>query len=237
MTTILSNGYYLIGDKRTSHTTPATKTTILESNLEGFVHSRLHRKTQTDETKKVIPLPKTTFEGKAVLAIAGAGNVERINEAYNFFTVMSIDAYASIKKSSKQHTPLHSFLFITEDFHSHRIVFTFSGQFTSLQVIQSSFKPGHVIASGSGGSLINELQERTHNKLNEGHPLSAFLLGTNTDAGSSNCYDVYGVREKKYFSKIIPTTEAVTSHIKEAMSLIDLSTCRKQHFFKENKAP
>lgn len=228
MTTIVSNGYYMIADKRTNFGSSAVKHPVLTSECKDFKFSRPSRRHFNDEVTKLVPEPKTMYGEKKVLAIAGSGNVETINDMLSCLEYMTIDQLVKLKSRSGQSRQYVQLLFITEDFHTHQISFTTVDQAAPTE---RTYQPGKIVAIGSGGVILMEFQDRLQVRLEKTHLLNLFLLGTNTDEHSSNCFDVYGAQEKKYFSNIMPSHEEVNARVTEAAQLLDFASYRKRHHF------
>lgn len=233
MTTIISNGYYMVADKRTTLPAPRQKkTTSLESRCENFKHSRPPVTGYLDETTKLIPEPKTTYNDKKILCLAAAGSVSVINYQLALLAHMTMDQLLKLNSSTDGGEGGCSFIFITEDFHTHKVHYA-AGHDDPISM--SSFPPGTNVVLGSGNSIINVIDRRLPGVFNKVHILSLFLFTTNTDKGSSNCFDVYGCREAKYFCKIIPTHEEVRSRCDEVTKLLKFGETRKTHLFNNER--
>lgn len=231
MTTIVSNGYYMLADKRTTFTSSAIHHPELTSGYEGFKFSRPSRRYHNDEVTKLVPEPPTTYGKKKVVAIAGSGDVDMINELLSYLEHMTVEEMVKVKARSSRASGYVQLLFITEDFHTHRISFSKGDGAIS----ERSYRPGSLAATGSGGVMLMEFQDRMQHRVEKTHILNLFLLASNTDPASSNCFDVYGAQEKKYFCNIIPTPEEVTACVRQATSLLDFASYRKQHHFTSKK--
>lgn len=228
MTTIIANGYYMIGDRRTTGQSRGTRETLLKSYYEGFKATRPASVQYQDESTKVIPLPNTTYKEKKVVCIAGSGNVENIMEFLNLLNFISLDDLIRVKKRVQRRFSLTQLLLITEDNHTHRVSFSFQD---SPIISEITAKPGKTLMIGSGGFFVSRMEERFPGFLDKVHPLSAFLFATNTDKSSSNCYDVYGVKENQYHSKILPTDEEVETRCKEVSDCFTFGHKNKVHKF------
>lgn len=228
MTTIVANGYYMIGDRRTTDRNPPTRDILLKSEYLGFSSARRVGTKYHDKSPKVIPLPKTTYKHKKIACIAGSGSLENILEYLSFLNYMTLDDLIRVRGNSRQKISLTQLLLITEDSRTHRVSFS---QHDHLVVVENTFEPGKMVAIGSGGNFLSTMEERVPGLLENLHPLSAFLFATNTDKGSSNCYDVYGVKEGQYFSKILPTPEEVEARCNEVASRLTFGRRGKVHNF------
>lgn len=233
MTTIVSNGYYMIADKRTTQTSRVIKNSMsLASECENFKYSRPHITGYLDETTKLIPQPKTTYKNKKVLCIGMAGEAGFINYQLSLLSYMTMDQLLKLNSEINTVEAGCTFLFITEDFHSHKVNYSPAHERI---ITVSSFPPGVSVVVGSGGGIIGSLNRRMPGVFDKAHILSLFLFATNTDKGSSNCFDVYGTREAKYFCKIIPSQKEVQSRCEEVSKLLNFGGGRKTHIFNNQR--
>lgn len=221
MTTITSNGYYLIADKRQSH-----KRRINGNNLSQGVKTFTVRSYSDSAVKIHAVLGEDyTLGGQVIVAYAIAGC---LNTADKF---MEAAKGIPLEKFTKAYTTLipldsadesFSIVLISKDKHTHVIEISTSSKNGSLsnKYTVSSYAPGGVKFEGSGSSLIDQLFNRGALNYQEfakkQHPLNLHLFNTSTDDGSSNSYDVYGVEEGKLIIGLEPTIEAV----QEAVDLI-----------------
>jgi hypothetical protein len=117
MTTITSNGYYLIADncvtiERTSNL--KNKTPGVKTKKVSLMHS--------NENKIIIPEKTITIEKNKVMAWAGSGNVEKI---FNFMSNINnldildyVDIYSNIVTINSLNEGFSIFL-ITENFYTY----------------------------------------------------------------------------------------------------------------------
>ena len=228
MTTIVSNGYYMIADKRTTFSSAPAKTPCLKSQVKGFSYKRVPGRARMDGATKLIPEPIATYNGKKILSIAGSGSVSAIIEVMNLLTYLKLEDLISFKARQGGCGGQVKVILITEDFYSHIVDFT---QHHAHRPSEKSYKPGTLAAVGSGGAFLMDIQERLNNQLNKVDILNAFLFASNSDIASSNCYDVYGTREQKYFSNVVPSHEEVATRANKAWSQLNFGKFRKQHHF------
>lgn len=217
MTTITSNGYYLIADncvtiERTSNL--KNKTPGVKTKKVSLMHS--------NENKIIIPEKTITIEKNKVMAWAGSGNVEKI---FNFMSNINnldildyVDIYSNIVTINSLNEGFSIFL-ITENFYTYVVK-------VCLKPIKNTYNvncevdcylPGTLVLGGSGSGIIENLLDCNlidFEDLKKEHPLLTHLFMCNSCNYSSFSYDVYGAKEKQIFFHIKPDYEAIDQAIK-----------------------
>ena len=216
MTTITSNGYYLIADNRVTINkiiNTENKTPQVKRKEVTFFHN--------GENKISLPQQRLVIEKQKVLAWTGSGNPESmfnfINNAKKIDILDYVDIYSNLVDFKNTDETFTIFL-ITENYCTYVINF-------NLKIVNSESKthlnikrhnPGVIAFSGSGSNIISDLLNYSLIDIKEienQHPLLTHLFMYNSCKYSSFSYDVYGAKEKQFFSNIEPGQEAIEQSI------------------------
>ena len=214
MTTITSNGYYLIADKRT------TITCHLNSNNKSRGVDEKKVSTHSDESCKINVLGKDsgyTIDGKRILAWASAGNGITADRFMSASAGIPFEKFAEAYSTCRPFNDPHEdfcIVMITE--HHHTWVFNIEAVVTNgvfqLKWTLKCYSPGTIIQRGSGQCLLTQLTSAWaigQKEIQAMHPLQVHMFGAGTDSNSSTTYDVYGVKEDKLHLGLEPAPEAV----------------------------
>lgn len=214
MTTITSNGYYLIADKRQTSTH-----TVNQHNSSEGVRSRTVS-SHNDHTVKIYANlgDGFTIQGETVVAYAISGSVitgERFMEAAKGLPLEKfIDSYAALT-DLRSTADSFSVVMVSESKKTYRIVLGVEvrNNRVARKFNIDGYGSGYVLFEGSGSGLIYRLVKSgsisySRNIRNQ-HPLNVHLFMASTDKSSSYTYDVYGVDEGKLVIGLEPSSEAV----------------------------
>lgn len=226
MTTIVSNGYFLIADRRS--------TIRVETNyLTGGEIKRGDTRFYKDQTNKIITPQNIYIGDKLVRAIACSGNIDFIFYTLSLsklgfdINLPSIFAcVAGIPAPSKVSCTL---LAVTEDnvTHKFRFVSTVTSGENLWRVDSERFAPGTIVVAGSGGDVWDE----TVPLLTDGRDmdvLDVFTFCAHRDSWSSDHYSVYGVTAHELFEDVRPREEEIFESMRRISDKI-------RHFRPENK--
>lgn len=214
MTTITSNGYYLIADKRTTITSHLNS----KNKSEGVDEKKVS--THSDETCKIHVLGKDsgyTIDGKRILAWASAGNAITADKFMSASAGIPFEKFAQAYSTCQPiNDPCEDFCIVMITEHHHTWVFNVvavvnNGVF-GLEWTLKCYGPGTIIRQGSGQYLLTQLIASwaiEQKEIQVMHPLQVHLFGAGTDSNSSTTYDVYGVKEDKLHLGLEPAPEAV----------------------------
>lgn len=221
MTTITSNGYYLIADKRQTHTR-----TVNQRNSSDGVRCRTVS-SYSDHTVKIHTnlADQYTIYDETVVAYAITGDATAGDRFMSAAKGVSLEKFADIYtllSDLRSSSNTFSIIMVTKSKKTFSI--DIGIRVMNNTIVRSfdveEYPPGYNIFYGSGSGLINRLANRgciSHkNHIANLHPLNIHLFNASTDKSSSCTYDVYGVDEDKLVIGLEPSIEAV----QEAMDAV-----------------
>lgn len=207
MTTITSNGHFLIADKRT--------TVVNSENSTSY----------GSVTKIVIPENSLAINGDKVLAYAISGNA---TIAYPIFknspTSDIIELGYFITKGIKSWGENHGFslLAVLESGSNMELNFDFTANKNSWNC--TVYEKGVVCSTGSGSTIIRNFHTADILKsFARAHILDIHLFQAAFDSGSSTDYDVYSLEENKLITDCRPTKQAVQESIDRVTQRLDFT--------------
>ena len=209
MTAIVSNGYYLIADHRTTRTP-------LRQELIDHQTGKSRNSYTTDMTCKLIVPPKrtkltlpTAGEQSRIIAAACSGNAENKYRLKSIFNNAKSGKFLEWSRVLQGFSPTiagaFKIVFVTENFHT--VVWTVEPE----HIARTTYSPGHIYSTGTGGTWLQLLSNKlTKTKLLETMtPEKIFLAGSYLDKSSSSSYSVVGVKERLHYPSVNPDPEYV----------------------------
>lgn len=205
MTTIITNGYYLAADHRTTFTS-------VERRFDIETGEKAKEGVFSDTAYKIhlVPADIQFYHGdRKVIAIACSGAADAGGLFMEFLDVVAKTKKLDIQDVIKIHRTLRgatsfTVVGVTEDAHS----FLMPMRNHSERKV-AIFSPGKMIMAGSGVSVpsawddVNEAEKST---VTVG---DLVLTASRYDNSTSPSYSVFGVREKEYYAAVIPSKEDV----------------------------
>lgn len=219
MTTIISNGYYLLADHR--KTTYALKRDALITE---------DRTMRFDNADKLVIGNKLMMNGQRLLAYALTGNVRK----FEFINELnagndSFDLYVFLKTCVKlphsyfQDTKdITTLIGITEDFETIKVGWEFSSKQITYSV--SEHEKGDLVTAGSGGAYVDGLLAA---RPNPNHLSLEELMNVASicDEGTSSSYGVFGARENHKFAHVLgPSKQASILMYNQTIEKLKLPT-------------
>lgn len=228
MTLVITDGQYVIADKRRYSKNPEHPEKYSENR--DFHRRSHHGRKYFDGIDKLIPAPMNVkYGGVKVLAISAAGQVKDIDAFYRLMHLCDLKAYfASIAGTTVGPIgPTYSVLAIMEDQSSVSIDVTIP---TTRLNVKTVVKPkGAINYIGCGGDLISHLTSSYNAKFENVSLLDMFLFGANSTSGCSTNYDVYGVQENQYYRDRCPNHDALKVATRRVLSTVNFCP-KKQHY-------
>lgn len=229
MTTIITDGNFIIADKRTSG--------VWSPGSSSCRSKKRPAKVATDVTEKIVILEHkepVTFKNKKVVAMAFSGSVnvgdqmisvvKKTKVINHYFDQLSV-------MPTTNHTAT-SFILVFED--------------GSSQVIRTSILPnkekihinylpvetvGNFSSIGSGSGLYKVLLPYFPKDIKEKITLlDLFFFMVHTDEASSDNYDVFCMKERKLVRNCKPTKAAVLESVLKIQSLLDFTLPVSQEY-------
>ena len=221
MTTIVSNGYYLIADHRRSSSENSVIRNLLTLQVDSHDKASVIRKKKfsihKDIAEKIFfletPIPCLNKEAGNVIAFACAGPVLMIDKFIKIILLYS-----------KTSDSLEQFIKLLEMFQP------FSGSMSCLMVTDKSFTvetiisgittstvkfkyhtPGTSVMRGSGYGKIKNL----YIPLAKTPPQDLFYMAQFMDVYTSPSYSVLGVRESHYYPFVLETPKVLETLTKD----------------------
>lgn len=226
MTTITSNGYYLIADK--SCTTTRHKNT---GNKAAMSYTADVYKTIDNVKIHVVSEGEYTYRGQRLLAYAVSGQAnagERFMRAAEGIPLESfVVAYNNIINGVNSDENFN--VIAITNLHE-TLVFEVYGMVKDLAststIDMRRYAPGQCVGSGSGHTLTNALVDSNSLNLDlaaRTHILHHHLFAACSDPKYSSIgYDVYGGQEGKLVTDLNPEPEAVLDSFCIVKNLIDI---------------
>lgn len=217
MTTIITDGNFLIADRRTSST------------------HRIRNKwypVKTDDTVKIHLSTMATYGGKRVKAMAGAGDgyfCESYEHMLKSFDsekhAIELETYHEIlrKQSMPSGASAARILLLMED--ATVLVFDVkihhmpSNKANRPSIRTMATKPGSIVALGSGGYVWDALHKFTNSKLDA---IDVFTFCTHINEGSSDSYSAYSLKEDHLYTQVNPTPQDVEERVKRVHGALEL---------------
>lgn len=222
MTTVVSNGYYLIADKRLTHTNPrraidpdtnalSTLTAIFDDEVKLFSGENV----------------RYTVNDVKVMAFGLAGDIteaERFMFAANDGCLLDFCSRYTKLMALKSEKNEFGVLCLMEDHTSVLIEFTHQARdlFADVVYTASLSEPGMPLCIGSGASGFKQIFRNglfDELALMGAHPLNIFLAMASLDIHSSTSYDAYSLEEDKLVTGLVPEEEAVLASLEEFSSV------------------
>ena len=208
MTTIVTNGKFLISDRRL--TQAISHTSIAAGKAKNYSHEAY-----LDVAVKTCVPENAYYFDKKVLAFAGAGGATFYN---NFCAVTELDRYKKTRLDlvslmdildgtpcPDNHT-LAEIVMVLEDGTS--AVFSLSGELRKgIYVYRSdikTYKEDEIFVAGSGSQYWNTLNKAFLEDFKP-TPYEVFLLCAHMDPFSSESYSAYSLEDNHFFVEVNPT--------------------------------
>lgn len=209
MTAIVSNGYYLIADHRTTRTP-------VRQELVDHQTGKSRTSYTTDMTCKIIVPPKRTKltlpaggEQSRIIAAACAGNAENKYRLRAIFNNAKSGKFLEWSRVLQGFCPsitgVFKIVFVTENLHT--VIWTIESE----HIARITYEPGRIYSTGTGGTWLNLLSSKlAKTKIAKTlTPEQVFLAGAYLDKSSSSSYSVVGVKEKLHYPSVNPDPEYV----------------------------
>ena len=230
MTTIVSNGYHLFVDKRT--TIPHNLT------LTGYGETRTTTRIEhtSDLCSKLVIPTNWKYKGKKITAATAAGKLDEMESIYKSLDKASVEVVVDVIGASGLFN--HAFkeglgvVLLTEDFHTVNITVNSKGLRLNCN------KPGVTVVTGGGISNFNAMKKFIDKKdLFKIRPLDVFLYSTSrSDLWSSQAFDHFDNVFLKSFKNLRPASRSVLASIDRLNKLIDLNNAVKASENEQNHA-
>ena len=226
MTTITSNGYYLIADKCVTSTTRK-----VSGNKNAMSATTDVYKTTNNVKIHVIENMDYTYKGAKILAYAVTGEAtagEHFMEAAEGIPLGSFArAYTKVMRTINTEDKFR-IIAVTDLFET--LVINVYGEVEdhacTMAVNITRHPRGVSVGAGSGAALSNTLLRSNwlnQDSLNQIHILHHHLfLACHDVSNSSISYDVYGVKQGKLVTDLKPEPEAVLESFQIVKDLIDI---------------
>jgi hypothetical protein len=219
MTTIISNGYYLLADHRRAIHTRDSAVLITENRI-----------VRLDDTDKLIVGNKLMVNGKRLLAYASSGDTRKF-EFINELNCGSdnCDLYVFLKTCIQlphiyfdNNSDTTTLIGITEDFKTIKIEWLFSLNRTHYGVTE--YENGDLVVGGSGGVYIDGLL--SGNKSLARLSLEELMnIAAIRDESTSSSYGVFGARENHKFAHVLgPSKETSILMYNQTIEKLKLPT-------------
>ncbi len=229
MTTIVSNGYHLIVDKRTTSTH--------DMPVSGYGDKKITTKIQSksDLGCKIITPDKWHYKDKKIIAATAAGIKSEFELLYKSFDKANVEAVTSVLNSvgyfHRTTSQPGAIVLLTEDFHTVLINISKRSAVTFL------YKPGVVVVAGGGENNFHSLSKfiRNEDKANL-RPVDVFLYSVSrSDLYSSMIFDHFDSTLKKSFLNLRPSTVSVKTSIDRLNQMVDLHNAPKDSENEQSK--
>lgn len=221
MTTIVSNGYYLIADHRRSRSESADTRNLLSIQVDSKDKASVVRKKKfsvhMDIAEKIFmlenPVPCSNKKAGNVIALACAGPVIMNDKFIKILlqyskTDQTIDQFLKLLEMFQSLSGFMSCLMVTDN--SFTIEVSVTGNTTS-SVKFKYHTPGTSVMRGSGYGKIKNL----YIPLAKTPPQDLFYMAQFMDVYTSPSYSVLGVRENQYFPFVLETPEVLETLTKD----------------------
>ena len=221
MTTIVSNGYYLIADHRRSSSENSVIRNLLALQVDSHDKASVIRKKKfsiyKDIAEKIFfletPIPCLNKEAGKVIAFACAGPMLMIDKFIKIIllyskTSDSLEQFMKLLEMFQPFSGSMSCLMVTDK------SFTVEAVFSGNKTFSVKFKyhtPGTSVMEGSGYGKIQNL----HIPLAKTPPQDLFYMAQFMDVYTSPSYSVLGVRENQYYPFVLETPEVLETLTKD----------------------
>lgn len=227
MTYLITDGQYLIADKRSSFTIGMV--TASNKNKAGGTRKRTRR----DDAVKIITYTDAFYKENRVVAGAFSGTYSSPGaHLLNILTTMKdLDMMVKLITDGAIKPESAGVLFCLDDgsFLSLKGSYNENGiKYTFQKAAAGSFKNRILLSDGGGAHyshLLNPLYEDGKITL-----LDAFFFGAHFSDSCTTDYSVYGVEENHLFTTVQPSAETVKESIDKVLGLLAFTELKKSYF-------
>lgn len=236
MTTIFSNGYFLIADKRVSFT--HHKSTRLPNGKADKVGGDFY----IDAEAKIFLPPKgvnwnlNAETSSPIHAVGTAGEVNTTERFINLLSYLSLKETIAYFNTPAVYSRLQTFTLVFLAMDHETLVVTKRNSEHELKV--TGYPAGGCTVAGSGAGTIKQLIDETNINSSNLHPLDYFLFMAAFDESSSTDYDVYCSTEHKLIRGLQPSDDAVNESVQrvgrslvwKTVNKVKSFPCEQEHY-------
>lgn len=212
MTTITSNGHFLIADKR------ASITHVSSVGNQAYMQTAVHHSQAEQHVKIFSDLADAySVNGERVVAYATSGSATAaetfMRAAKGFELRVFAKAYVTLRVCTGDNDSF-ALTCVTENRKTVKLSLTVEvkDNVIARYYTTSYYKPGEICISGSGFGLLRSMINAgamSKESLNAHHPLNVHMFAAGLDRHSNSDYDAYSAEEDKLVVGLKPDPETI----------------------------